>query len=80
MKVLKVKGEHPNTHLMEFEDYLQASNIPTVPGRDEHGAEVNPVDYENIINKFKASLKNKARLWYNMHIEGRVQNKHTREG
>ena len=57
-----VKGEHPNTHLMEFEDYLQASNIPTIPGRDGHGAEVIPVDYKSIINKFKASLKNKARL------------------
>ena len=40
---------------MEFEDYLVASGIAIEP--DE-----NP-DYRDIINNFKASLKNNARVW-----------------
>ena len=49
------KGEQPYSHLMEFEDYLVASDIAIEP--DE-----NP-DYRDIINKFKASLKNNARVF-----------------
>ena len=55
------KGEQPYSHLMEFEDYLVASGIAIEP--DE-----NP-DYRDIINKFKASLKNNARVWFSMYIE-----------
>ena len=55
------KGEQPYSHLMEFEDYLVASGIAIEP--DE-----NP-DYRDIINKFKASLKNNARVWFSMYID-----------
>ena len=50
---------------MEFEDYLVASGIAIEP-------EENP-DYRDIINKYKASLKNNARVWFSMYIENRVQ-------
>ena len=55
---------------MEFEEYLVASGI-TVE-EDENDPGVRP-DYRDIINKFKASLKNNARVWYSMHIDKRVQ-------
>ena len=58
------KGEQPFSHIMEFEDYLVASGIAIGPGE-------NP-DYRDIINKFKASLKNNARVWFSMYIENRV--------
>ena len=54
---------------MEFEDYLVASGIAIEP--DE-----NP-DYRDIINKFKASLKNNARVWFSMYIENRVPDIHS---
>ena len=66
------KGEQPLSHLMEFEDYLVASGIAIEP--DE-----NP-DYRDIINKFKASLKNNARVWFSMYIENRVPELHTADG
>ena len=66
------KGEQPYSHLMEFEDYLVASGIAIEP--DE-----NP-DYRDIINKFKASLKNNARVWFSMYIENRVPELHSAEG
>ena len=47
----------------EFEDYLVASGV-TVE-EDEDDPRVQP-DYRTIINKFKASLKNNARVWYSM--------------
>ena len=34
----------------------------------------------NTLNKFKASLKNNARVWYSMYIEKRVQDLHSAEG
>ena len=37
-------------------------------------------DYRDIINKFKASLKNNARVWYSMHIEKIVPHLHTADG
>ena len=46
---------------MEFEDYLVASGIAIEP-------EENP-DYRDIINKFNATLKNNARVWFSMYIE-----------
>ena len=52
------KGEQPFSHLMEFEDYLVASGIAIEP--EEHS------DYRDIINKFKATLKNNARVWFSM--------------
>ena len=36
--------------------------------------------YRDIINKFKASLKNNARVWYSMYINKRVQDLHSAEG
>ena len=66
------KGEQPYSHLMEFEDYLVASGIAIEP--DE-----NP-DYRDIINKFKASLKNNARVWFSMYIENRVPDLHSADG
>ena len=44
---------------MEFEDYLVASGVTV--DEDEDDPRVRP-DYRNIINKFKASLKNNARV------------------
>ena len=71
------KGEQPFSHLMEFEDYLVASGITV--DEDEDDPRQRP-DYRDIINKFKASLKNNARVWYSMYIENRVQDLHSAEG
>ena len=71
------KGEQPFSHLMEFEDYLIASGVTV--DEDENDPRVRP-DYRDIINKFKASLKNNARVWYSMYIEKRVQDLHSAEG
>ena len=65
------KGEQPLSHVMEFEDYLIASGVRVEPDEDEDGRRVD-VDYRAIINKFKASLKNNARVWYSMYIDGRI--------
>ena len=67
------KGEQPFSHLMEFEDYLVASGV-TIED-DEDNPRVQP-DYRDIINKFKASLKNNARVWYSMYIEKRLPQLH----
>ena len=64
------KGEQPFSHIMEFEDYLIASGVRIQPEEDNAGRRVE-VDYKDIINKFKASLKNNARIWYSMYIDGR---------
>ena len=53
---LRGKGEQPFSHLMEFEDYLIASGVRIEPDEDENGRRID-VDYRDIINKFKASLK-----------------------
>ena len=71
------KGEQPFSHLMEFEDYLVASGVTV--DEDENDPRVRP-DYRDIIIKFKASLKNNARVWYSMYIEKRVQDLHSAEG
>ena len=71
------KGEQPFSHLMEFEDYLVASGV--IVDEDENDPRQRR-DYRNIINKFKASLKNNARVWYSMYIENRVQDLHSAEG
>ena len=63
------KGEQPFSHLMEFEDYLVASGVTV--DEDEDDPRQRP-DYRDIINKFKASLKNNARVWYSMYIEKRI--------
>ena len=68
---LREKGEQPFSHLMEFEDYLIASGVRVEPDEDEDGRRID-VDYRDIINKFKASLKNNARVWYSMYIDGRI--------
>ena len=71
------KGEQPFSHLMEFEDYLVASDVTV--DEDENDPRVRP-DYRGINNKFKASLKNNARVWYSMYIEKRVQDLYLAEG
>ena len=61
----------PHTHLIEFEDFLTntGSDIKDLP---QHGEpqEVDRPHYEavmkDVVNKFKASLKGKPRLWYEM--------------
>ena len=63
-------SNHSHTS-MEFEDYLIASGVRVEPDEDEEGRRVD-VDYRDIINKFKASLKNNARVWYSMYIDGRI--------
>ena len=42
--------------LWEFEDYLIVSGVRMEPDEDENGRRID-VDYRDIINKFKASLK-----------------------
>ena len=71
------KGEQPFSHLMEFEDYLVASGVTL--DEDEDDPRQRP-DYRDIINKFKASLKNNARVWYSMYIEKRIPDLHSAEG
>ena len=71
------KGEQPFSHLMEFEDYLVASGVTLE--EDDDDPRTRP-DYRDIINKFKASLKNNARVWYSMYIEKRIQDLHSAEG
>ena len=63
---------------MEFVDYLMASDVRVEP-EEVRGNTVQP-DYKDIINKFKASLKNNARIWFRMYIEKRVPNLHSAEG
>ena len=58
--------EHPSTHLMEFEDTLEAMGIQ-VRNFDANGDDIGD-KIENLVNKFKASLKNKARRWYQTSI------------
>ena len=72
------KGEQPFSHLMEFEDYLVASGV-TVEENENDPRAAQP-DYRDIINKFKASLKNNARVWYSMYIDKKVQDLHSAEG
>ena len=71
------KGEQPFSHLMEFEDYLVASGVTVDEDEDDHGQRP---DYRDIINKFKASLKKNARVWYSMYIEKRIPDLHSAEG
>ena len=71
------KGEQPYSHLMEFEDYLVASGVTL--DEDDDDPRAGP-DYRDIINKFKASLKNNARVWYSMYIEKRIPDLHSAEG
>ena len=61
----------PHTHLIEFEDFLEntGSEINELPQFDEP----QPVDVahyqgviKDVISKFKASLKGKPRLWFEM--------------
>ena len=73
------KGEQPFSHLMEFEDYLIASGVRMEPDEDEDGRRIN-VDFRDIINKFKASLKNNARVWYSMYINGRIPDLYSEAG
>ena len=73
------KGEQPFSHLMEFEDYLRASGVRVEPEEDENGRSI-PVDYKDIINKFRALLKNNARVWYSMYIDGRIAHLYSEAG
>ena len=49
------------------------------PEEDDSGKSI-PVDYRDIINKFKASLKNNARVWYSMYIDGRIKDLYSEAG
>ena len=71
------KGEQPYSHLMEFEDYLVASGVTL--DEDDNDPRMRP-DYRDIINKFKASLKKNARVWYSMYIEKRIPELQSAEG
>ena len=61
----------PHTHLIEFEDFLAntGSEIKELP---QHGEpqKIDRPHYETVIKdvvrKFKASLKGKSRLWFEM--------------
>ena len=72
------EGEQPYLHLMEFEDYLVASGVSIEP-KEVRGNIVQP-DYKDIINNFKVSLKNNARIWFSMYIEKRVPNLYSANG
>ena len=65
-------------HLMEFEDYLVASGVRVEPG-EIRGNVVQP-DYQDIVNKLKASLKSNARIWFRIYIEKRVPDLHSADG
>ena len=73
------KGEQPFSHLMEFEDYLIASGVRMEPDEDESRRRVD-VDYKDIINKFKASFKKNARVWYSMYVDGRITDLYSEAG
>ena len=73
------KGKQPFSHLMEFEDYLIASGVRMEPDEDENGRRID-VDYRDIINKFKTSLKNNARVWCSMYIDGRITDLYSNAG
>ena len=72
------EGERPFLHLMEYEDYLEVSGVSIEP-KEVRGRIVQP-DYKDIINKFKASLKNNARIWFSMYIYKRVPNLYSADG
>ena len=61
----------PHTHLIEFEDFLvnTGSEIHELPQQGEP-QEVDRPHYEavvkDVVSKFKASLKGKPRLWFEM--------------
>ena len=63
---------------MEFEEYLEASGVRIEP--DEIRGNMVQPDYRDIIKKFKASLKNNARIWFRMYIEKKVPNLHSTDG
>ena len=63
---------------MEFEDCLIASGVSVEP--EEVGGNMVQPDVKDIINKFKASLKNNARIWFSMYIEKKVVNLHSADG
>ena len=65
--------EQPFLHIMEFEDYLVASGVRVEP-EEIRG------NYQDIVNKFKASLKSNARIWFRMYIEKRVPELHSADG
>ena len=78
--IFEGKGEQPFSHLMGFEDYLVSSGMRIEP--EEEGTQMVQPDYRYIINKFKASLKNNARVWlactlrtecqiYTQHMDGK---------
>ena len=66
------KGEQSFSHLMEFDYYLIASVVRLEPEEDDTGRPL-AVDYKDIINKIRASLKNNSRVWHNIYINGRIR-------
>ena len=61
----------PHTHLIEFEDFL-VNTVSEIKELPQHGEpqEVDRPHYEavikDVVSKFKASLKGKPRLWFEM--------------
>ena len=76
---LREKVSNHSHTLWSFEDYLIASGVRVEPDEDKDGRRVD-VDYRDIINKFKASLKNNARVWYSMYIDGRITDLYSEAG
>ena len=75
---LKEKVNNPFHSLWSFEDYLEASGVRIEP-EEIKGNMVQP-DYKDIVKKYKASLKNNARIWFRMYIEKRVWDLHSAGG
>ena len=66
------KGDFmPHTHLIEFEDFLmntgsEMNNLPQHGEPQEVDRSHNEAVIKDVISKFKASLKGKPRLWFEM--------------
>ena len=76
---LREKVSNHSHTLWSLKDYLIASGVRIEPDEDENGRRID-VDYRDIINKFKASLKNNARVWYSMYIDGRITDLYSEAG
>ena len=67
-----------HSHILWSLKIISASGVRVEP-EDDSGRSI-PVDYKDIINTFKASLKNNARVWYSMYIDGRIPDLYSEAG
>ena len=65
--------------LWSFDNYLITLGVRVELDEDENGRRID-LDYRDIINKSKASLKNNARVWYSMYIDGRIPDLYSEAG